>query len=669
MIITEIRCSNFFRFYGDCIISCVADGEKNVTVIRGENGTGKTTMLNAFYYCLYGDVTPPLFIPKMLNELAGHELQEGCTTEAKVEITFVDKGIEYTAIRKRSYVKRNDSIADLGDEDFTILQKSAKTGNSIEITDPKGFFENIIPNNLRGFFFFDGERIDRLAKVDGRDEIREAILNILGLTKLEDLKGHLEQIVTELTREQKRYRKDGIDKDLYDDYDALRTQKVKMEGDLTKVKDDMRLATENIDRISDFLSNFNSATINALEEDRKNTEAFEKRLATDIKAKNKELMKLATQKFKHNLVAFAFDDVFKYLEGKREKGELPSDIKEQFIDDLLKKQLCICERELKQGEAAYEAVLRKKANAGRTELDNAYLKITAYIKQAKVTAEEFFALYFDIKGEITGLETQRDAQVKRLAEIKKGFSESRVEQVRLHEEERRQLQGDLERYRNVKVRLEIDIENQTKKIEAKLKEIQNLKARSEQEDAIKKRRDTAQLLGQLNQEMRTYFMDTTRSNLDERIREVFDSMKEKSYRFARLTDDFVLEITNDLADEDDRRVLSTGEGQIASLAFIASLVSYAREKKHSKLLSDFGGGDFPIVMDSPFGNLSAGHKQNVAREIGNLASQVILVVSDEQWSSTVERNIMPRVNMIYQMSDGSVESQTVGEHTVVRRVK
>ena len=668
MIITEVKCSNFFRFYGDCVINCVADGEKNVTVIRGENGTGKTTMLNAFYYCLYGDVTPPLYVSKMLNELAEHGLQEGGTAEAKVEITFIDKEIEYTAIRGRSFVKRNGDVTQLGDEDFTILQKNAKTGNSREITDPNSFFESIIPSNLRGFFFFDGERIDRLAKVDGRDEIREAILNILGLTKLENLKGHLEQIVAELTREQKRYLTD-TGKDLTDDYDALLVQKTKMEDDLDKVKNDIKLATENINRISDILSNFNSATINALEERRKTAEAFEKRLTADIKAKNKELMNLATRKFKHNLVAFAFDDVFKYLEGKREKGELPSDIKAQFIDDLLKKQLCICERELKQGEAAYEAVLRKKANAGRTELDNAYLKITAYIKQAKTSVEEFFALYFAIKGEITGLEAQKDIQIKQLADIKKDLGNSDIEQVRQHEEERSQLQDDLERYRDAKVRLELKIENQIKKIDAILKEIQSLKATGEKEIAIKKRRDTVMLLGQLNQEMRTYFMDTTRSNLDERIREVFDSMKEKSYRFARLTDDFVLEITNDLADEDDRRVLSTGEGQIASLAFIASLVSYAREKMHSKLLSDFGGGDFPIVMDSPFGNLSAGHKQNVAREIGNLASQVIVVVSDEQWSSTVERNIMPRVNMIYQMSDGSVENQNVGEHTVVRRVK
>lgn len=46
-------------------------------------------------------------------------------------------------------------------------------------------------------------------------------------------------------------------------------------------------------------------------------------------------------------------------------------------------------------------------------------------------------------------------------------------------------------------------------------------------------------------------MNSTRASLDEHIRQVFDTMKEKPYRYARLTDDFVLEITNDLNNEDD----------------------------------------------------------------------------------------------------------------------
>jgi DNA sulfur modification protein DndD len=86
-------------------------------------------------------------------------------------------------------------------------------------------------------------------------------------------------------------------------------------------------------------------------------------------------------------------------------------------------------------------------------------------------------------------------------------------------------------------------------------------------------------------------------------------------------------------------------------------------------MSDFSGGDFPVVMDSPFGNLSAGHKGNVAREIGNLATQVIIIVSDEQWSPVVVENIQPKLGALYKMEDGSDEQQSVGEHTVIRRLQ
>ena len=668
MIITEIKCVNFFRFYGDCTILCNPTIDRNITVVRGENGMGKTTILNAFYFCLYGDVTPPLFLSKMLNELANHELAEGNNTSAKVEISFTHKDNEYTAVRERLYKKTNGVVNQVGEESFNVFHKNPNNGNSRTIDDPDGFFEGIIPNNLRGFFFFDGERIDRLAKIDGRGEIKDAILNILGLTKLEYMKERFEELEKDLARELKKYQADS-NQDLNDRYEVKESQKIKKKDELAQVKASIKLASENIERISAFLLTCNSASIQALENERIAVTDLIKRIDDDIKKFNKEIINHATRNFKHSLVSFAFNDVFTYLEGMREKGQLPSDIKEQFIDDLIMKRRCICERELIEGEAPYEAVMRKRANAGRSELDNAYIKITAYITQQKESMKRFFEQYFGIHSEIIGLEKQKDAQEKRLAEIKKDFDASKIEQVKMHENEREQLDEDLKRYYKLEGRLDADIEDITKKMERISQEIQNLEVRGAQGKAVKQWRNNVLQLGQLNTEIHTYFIDTTRINLDERIREVFDSMKEKEYRFARLTDDFVLEITNNLDDGDDKRVLSTGEGQIASLAFIASLVSYAREKTHFNLLSDFGGGDFPIVMDSPFGNLSAGHKQNVAREIGNLASQVIVVVSNEQWSASVEASMQPRINAMYMMSDGVIDDQKMGEHTIVRRQK
>lgn len=665
MIITEIRCNNFFRFYGECIVECVVEPGHNVTVIRGENGTGKTTMLNAFYYCLYGDVVPPLYLSNILNELVAHQLKEGEETFSGVEICFEDKGVNYRAVRRRNFKKREETVHQVGDEDFFITYKHPGTGNDRRISETS-FIEGIIPSKLRGFFFFDGERIDRLAKIDGRDEIKQAILDILGLTTLESLKDYFQKIDGELAKEQKKYLSE-TGQDLIDEYEALQAKREAKNADLITHKESIKKANDNILRIREFLQNYNSASIKALENERATLENSIALLSKDVAQKKRDLLALTTRDFKHLLMLPSFADIINYLESKRKKGELPSDIKEQFINDLIESHICICSRELVEGTEPYQSVLIKKNVAGRTELDDAYHKITAYMKQQQEQVPEFFTKYHGIQDELVQLEQQKEKAQQRATDIGKELKHSNIEEIQQKETERDALEEDVTRYQKQINRIEVDLEVLEKEIEAKNKEIQESQVRGEKGEAVKLWREEIIQLGQLNQEFRTYFMNSTRANLDERIREVFNSMKEKPYRFARLTDDFVLEITNDLDDEDDRRVLSTGEGQVASLAFIASLVSYAREKQEDKLMSDFSGGDFPIVMDSPFGNLSAGHKQNVAREIGNLASQVIVIVSDEQWNATVEQNIMPRVSTIYKMTDGDLAEQHVGEHTSIRR--
>lgn len=665
MIITEIRCNNFFRFYSECVIECVVEPGRNVTVIRGENGTGKTTMLNAFYYCFYGDVEPPLYLSNILNELAKHQLKEGEETTTGVEIYFKDKNVNYRVVRRRSFIKREGIVHQIGDEEFFITCKNPKTGNDIGISEVD-FIEGIIPSKLRGFFFFDGERIDRLAKIDGRDEIKQAILDILGLTNLESLKDCFQKIDSELAREQKKYLSES-GQDLIDEYEALQNKRETNNAKLSEYKGNIKKANENIKRIHEFLQNYNSASIKALENERIALESNIALLNKDITQKKRDLLTQTTREFKHFLIQPSFSNIMNYLESKRKRGELPSDIKKQFIEDLLESHTCICGRGLEEGSEPYLSVLAKKSVAGRTELDDAYHKITAYMKQQQEQTSEFFRNYHSIQEELIQLELQKEKAEKRTSAIGRELKNSRIEEIQQKESERDALEEDVKSYQKQVSRIEVDLENLEKQIEAKSKEIQESQVRGEKGEAVKLWREEILRLGQLNQEFRAYFMESTRTNLDRRIREVFDSMKEKPYRYARLTDDFVLEITNDLADEDDRRVLSTGEGQVASLAFIASLVSYAREKQEDKLISDFGGGDFPIVMDSPFGNLSAGHKQNVARKISNLASQVIVIVSDEQWNKTVEQNIMPRVSTIYKMIDGSFADQNIGEHTEIRR--
>ena len=75
MIIKSITLKDFFRVYGEIKILCSTDSEKNVTVIKGDNGTGKTTMLSAFHWAFYGNVIEPLTTDEMLNKRKRNEMK------------------------------------------------------------------------------------------------------------------------------------------------------------------------------------------------------------------------------------------------------------------------------------------------------------------------------------------------------------------------------------------------------------------------------------------------------------------------------------------------------------------------------------------------------------------------------------------------------------------
>jgi DNA sulfur modification protein DndD len=53
MKIKRIKFNNFRQFNGEHSIEFSTDAEKNITVIHGENGGGKTAILNAFKWAFY----------------------------------------------------------------------------------------------------------------------------------------------------------------------------------------------------------------------------------------------------------------------------------------------------------------------------------------------------------------------------------------------------------------------------------------------------------------------------------------------------------------------------------------------------------------------------------------------------------------------------------------
>lgn len=665
MKINKLVLNNFFRYYGRQEIIFSTDNQKNVTILRGENGAGKTTLLNAFYWVMYGDVLKPLQVSNMLNYRAAEELKSMQVANCSVELEFEDRGILYTISRAQRFNKEGNKL--IGEKNIKpyISYKDNRTGNYIEIQE-KDFMDSIIPKRLRHFFFFDGERINRLAQVDGKEEVKKAILDILGLTTIDNSQKDLQTIRNEYLRELAKNSSED-EKKYGEELESKECELEVFEGILKERNEEAVKYKDELERITKYLEQSNSEIVRKSQKELKTIEKDIKTSEKDLEGVKSEIRNHISKNLKVSIISEYFRDIAGYLEDKREKGELPSDIKIQFIDDILARGRCICGCDLQKGTSEYETVEKLKSVAGRSELDDAYSKITSYIKYVN-SQENFFDKFKELNKREVEIYDRIDELKNRKEEISRELRNSDDEKISYNENQRIKLTQELNQIHKKIGSTENEIKLVKKDIEKIREKIKLCSVNNSISKRTKDKIDVVEKLIDLNNEIKTSFVETTREELDYKIKEVFSKITRKDYRIPVLTKDFELKIVNTLKGENQNnsQVLSTGEGQITSLSFIGSLVEYAREKTKQEFLSDFSGGDYPIVMDSPFGNLDEIHTSNVAENIGKLASQVIIVVSDKQWNKDVENNIKHQVGKMYKMYDVNDTNKDVLETTIIK---
>ena len=220
MYIKEIQLNNFRIYKGLNKISLLPSDHKNIVVVSGKNGYGKTTFLMSLVWCLYGKQMEKVdelydkeirdkgnYTKYISNSLNRKAYEEG-ETEFSVSITF--SGVKIPDITcdevtiKRSYnivSSASDKVEVLIDgypnELIDDLSKENQKGEEIFIRD------FILPIEIAKFFFFDAEKIVSLAEVNSnsqRRQLSKAYSEVLGIQKYEDLKANLEEKQDEYRR-------------------------------------------------------------------------------------------------------------------------------------------------------------------------------------------------------------------------------------------------------------------------------------------------------------------------------------------------------------------------------------------------------------------------------------------------------------------------------------
>jgi DNA repair exonuclease SbcCD ATPase subunit len=187
----QIRLKNW-KCYREQKIQFNLNTDKNIWIVFGQNGYGKTSLLEAILWCLYGNEgISTKKLPEYFNRNA---LKKRKPIDLSVQLNFEENGKYYFISREATLNWRGITpIAEVGEPTFN---EDGKQRNN-----PREYIDSILPKSCKEFFFFDGVEIQRYAQLTQTDETKNAIEQILGIPELKNLRDDADKALKQIEKD------------------------------------------------------------------------------------------------------------------------------------------------------------------------------------------------------------------------------------------------------------------------------------------------------------------------------------------------------------------------------------------------------------------------------------------------------------------------------------
>lgn len=637
MILLKMELQNFRQYMGKQTIE-FALGEKNITIVFGENGKGKTGLFRALMYALYGSTHIQQDNPKEPVHLASFRLLEDSKrpVETSVTVTFEHLGRKFEITRALKGIKRGDRIEERFD--YVKLVMFDENGNygaqtfDNEVT-VRAKMNEILDEEIKDFFLFDAEKIDTLAKTtdEVKKEVRTAISKLLQINNLEEA----HNIIETLHRSEKKQIIDNAgntdieskEKEIEAKKSEIDQQKVIQQQLLIEQNECKKLIThyelqlsqnEDIRRIQDHLKGLRENLASKVE------------YLDDLKG---QVVGKLRNEASFLLLNSTFPNVTNYLEQLTiDQGSIvPSDV----LDLSLKQSRCACcDNDLSVHKENMLYVQSLRENYRRSELVTISSSIKNLITEKQNTYEtseqEMVKLLRKIREkDLERKEIARDIEMVEKEIGSRAGAEVHLEEIKNALEAQREKES-LTRIQIARVKDAIDeAEKQLERLEVELSDMfknnQTLAFDSKVLDYIERIRKNVK---QITEE----FSSTMRYNLSDLTTDIFKRLIDRKdinlIQKININDKFEIEIIGH-DDIDITQDISQGQRQIVALAFITALAQIA---SGDNILINF-----PLFMDSPFNRLSANNRDQLIINIPTLASQWVLLLTDTELTVNEER--------------------------------
>lgn len=652
MLIEFVKLTNWRCFYGENDFLVSRDPARNVTLIRAENGVGKTSLLAAINWCFFNILPSESEFeePKALvNKFA---MEKDRATKAKVEIDFAHEGKVYRA--SRTYDQSTETTLPLR------LSEMIDGGEIPSAKDrPDRFINSVIPKEMAPHFFFYGEATSRYTGVSGARKFGEAVKGILGSTVARMALDDLRKVMADYNRQASDNSSTEAQEAERGFEDAVR-RIATYEEELERLDAEIEAANDRVDRLSQELAGAQPA---------KEAQARRSRLEAALSAKEAEKAKAAAraQAWLQNFVTAVLaeelvEEANEVIRTEDTRGKIPAPYDQKFVDEILEDGVCVCGRLIEEGSAEHDRIKALLDSAGDQAVMSRIMTTSTALGRLTEKGSRAWAEFERNNDDLRKVEGEIQRLDADLKEISKQLAANPIGDIAAKEAARERARADQRRAMNRKVEVQTSInmlERQKKEYENKRDELVR------KSDAARRFVKRAQLSAALTARLQSRLQkeeEEARAAIEREIDAIVQKFMRKPAT-VRLDKDYQLR----LFDENGAEIAkSTGENQLLGLAFTGAIAKYAKERQ--QLVDDIllPGTVAPLVVDSPFGHLDPLYRRGVAEFLPSLASQVILLVSTSQASDTVMETLAPKIGDEYLLTrhnraDGSGKQREVIE--------
>ena len=584
---------------------------KNIVVVHGKNGFGKTSLLRALEFLFHNGYDRE----GLLEQWHDHAREAG---EGSMEIAleFVYQGKLMKLIRKVDFKPRNGITAVMPSVEL-INADSGELENQVQDK-----IELIIPKKSQQFVFFDGAEITRYAQRQHDKGIREAIEQVLGIPAVRNLKSDLGKLVDELEDEQAEIvALQGHSQDLLAEIDRLKNEAASYKGQHAGLLDKLN----GVQRAAEELEK-EAAQIVAIAAERDQLAAKQERRADYEEQRNRanDAIKRFLSDAPLHMLTGPLKQIVQEGLARQEGGSFRRDYHlhvKRYLDRLLENGQWDfgapipesagqdIEREAQRfGELTVGMGTVKKKDIGITEISELQALLHRLrdsedgqnlMDKRAVYDEKLEEIDKEVRGLKAKLEGHPLLEVQELFEQRKTLAETEMT-----------LKQDVEA-------LDKNLARVTKEIDDKNRELDEATIGTDRGRPLTQTLYTARQLYKAVDAFVDRLVAQKREDIEREATNIFTRITNKPLEYAgiRVKDDYTLEVYRRDGTVVENKKLSAGEKEVLAYSFITSL----------NLSSP---SPAPFVMDTPFGHLDSSHRDGLLQSLPSLPVQVFLLATD-----------------------------------------